>query len=391
MNYILFDDKQVRTGLLPLTFTRPECDLRYGITTIREKWERSLGVKTSTLTSDYLTEKFPVVEDDENILIKANIIPDDKLVEAIKNLKPNDSLVKGDVVIAYNVTREFLSATDEVDSDENQIEYDGEVKCLRNTWQLFSELDDAIRTDFECITKGRKSAPLSKTNNIIGDGEIFIEEGAVVEYATINTTSGPVYIGKDAVVMEGSMIRGPFALCDHAQLKMGAKIYGATTIGPYCKVGGEVSNSMFLGYANKAHDGFIGNSVIGEWCNLGAGTNCSNLKNTYDPVRLWNYREESFVSTGLQFCGVIMGDHSKTGINTMLNTGTVVGVSVNLFGAGFPRNIVSSFSWGGASGFKVYNLNKAFQVAERVFARRGKEFDDVEKGILKHIYDEVVR
>ncbi len=390
MNYILFDDKQIRTGLFPLTLTRPECDLRYGITTVREKWEAYLNEKTSTLTSAYLSQKYPVKEADENILIKANIIPNKELVEAIMNLKPGDTLVKGDNIIAYNVSREFLSAA-ETEMEENQIIFEGDVHCIKNTWQLFSELDEAISADFEFITKGRKSAPLSSTNRVIGDGKIFIEEGATVEHATINTSAGPVYIGKEAVVMEGSLIRGPFALCDHAQVKMGAKIYGATTIGPYCKVGGEVSNSMFLGYANKAHDGFIGNSVIGEWCNLGAGTNCSNLKNTYDPVRLWSYLDETFVNTGLQFCGVIMGDHSKTGINTMINTGTVIGVNVNLFGSGFPRNIISSFSWGGASGFKVYNLNKAFQVAERVYERRGKVFDDVEKGILKHIYDKVVR
>ena len=390
MNYILYDDKQVRTSLLPLTFTRPECDLRFGITTIREKWERGLGVKTSTLTSNYLSKKYPTIEEENNILIKGNILPNEKLLQAIKALKPNDSLVKGNLVLAYNVTKEFLS-DEGIDMEENIIEFEGDVHFVRNTWQLFSELDEAIRNDIKEITKGRKTAPVSTTNKVINAKDIFIEEGAVVEFAMLNASDGPIYIGKDAVVMEGALIRGPFALGEHSTIKMGAKIYGATSIGPHCKVGGEVNNSMFLGFANKAHDGFIGNSVIGEWCNLGAGTNCSNLKNTYDPVRLWNYASESFESTGLQFCGLIMGDHSKTGINTMLNTGTVVGVNVNLFGAGFPRNIISSFSWGGASGFKIYNLNKSFQVAERVYARRGKEFDQVEKDIMKYIYEEIVR
>jgi len=390
MNYILFDDKQVRTNLLPLTFTRPECDLRYGITTIREKWEKGLGAKTSTLASKYLSKKFPTVEDNINILIKGNIIPNKKLINAVQSLKPNESLVKGNLVLAYNISKELLS-DEKTEMEEGNIEFDGEVHCVKHTWQLFSELDEAIKADYKAITQGRKSASISKTNNLINPKDIFVEEGANVEYATLNATDGPIYIAKDAVVMEGSFIRGPFSLGEHSQIKAGAKIYGATSIGPHCKVGGEVSNSIFLGYANKAHDGFIGNSVIGEWCNLGAGTNCSNLKNTYDPVRLWNYTSESFESTGLQFCGVIMGDHSKIGINSMLNTGTVIGVNVNLFGSGFPRNIISSFSWGGASGFKEYNLNKSFQVAERVYARRGMEFDQIEKDIMKHIYEDVVR
>ncbi len=389
MNYILFDDKQAITALLPMTFTRPACDLRYGIMTLREKWEYYLGETTSTLTLTYLSKKYPIKKGDENILIKSNLIPDNEIVEAIKSLKENQVLVSNEVILAYKVSGEnFDNPENEI--DENIVEYSGDVNFLEYTWQLFADLDTSIRHDFEMLTKGRKSQPIPKTANVIGEN-IFLEEGAKIDFATINTTTGPVYIGKDAEIMEGSIVRGPFALGEHAQLKMGAKIYGPTSFGPYCKVGGEVSNSIFLGFSNKAHDGFIGNSVIGEWCNLGAGTNCSNLKNTYDPVRLWNYQEETFANTGLQFCGVIMGDHSKVGINSMINTGTVIGVSVNLFGTGFPRNMITSFSWGGANGFKVYNLNKAFQVAERVYARRGKEFDEVEKDILRHIYHNVVR
>lgn len=388
MNYILFDDKQNSTSLLPLTFTRPACDLRYGITTIREKWEYHLKAKTSTLTAKYLSKKFPMVKDEFNIFIKSTLIPDSNIVKAIKSLKENDILVKDEIILAYNINGENLENIDK-EPVENLIEYEGEVKTLDCIWQLFSNLEETIRQDFEIITKNRKSAPISKTNHVIGD-QIFIEEGASVEFAMLNASDGPIYIAKDSTIMEGALIRGPFALGEHSYIKMGAKIYGATSIGPYCKVGGEVSNSLFMGYANKAHDGFIGNSVIGEWCNLGAGTNCSNLKNTYDPVRLWNYQEETFANTGLQFCGVIMGDHSKTGINSMINTGTVIGVSVNLFGSGFPRNLVTSFSWGGANGFKVYNLNKAIQVAERVFERRGLTFDEVEKNILKHIYKDIV-
>ncbi|MBN2746583.1 MAG: GlmU family protein [Bacteroidales bacterium] len=389
MNYILFDDKQTITALLPMTFTRPACDLRYGILTIREKWEYYLSEKTSTLTLTYLSKKYPIKKGDVNILIKSNLIPDNDIVSAVKSLAENQVLVSNEVILAYKVSGEnFDNPENEI--DENIVEYSGEVSFLENTWQLFSDLDKTIRHDFEILTKGRKSQPIPQTANVLGN-DIFVEEGAKIDFTTINTTTGPVYIGKDAEIMEGCLVRGPFALGEHAQLKMGAKIYGPTSFGPYCKVGGEVSNSIFLGYSNKAHDGFIGNSVIGEWCNLGAGTNCSNLKNTYDPVRLWNYQDETFANTGLQFCGVIMGDHSKVGINSMINTGTVIGVSVNLFGTGFPRNMITSFSWGGANGFKVYNLNKAFQVAERVYARRGKDFDETEKDILRHIYHNVVR
>jgi len=342
------------------------------------------------LTSEYLSEKYPVIDAEENILIKGSIVPTKEFVEAVKNLKSEETLVKDEMILAYRVTKENLSEN-ESDTDGNLVEFEGDLISLEHIWQLFSELDVNLKFDFQLITKGRKSVEISKTNNVVCKENIFIEEGAKVEYASLNASDGIIYIGKDAEVMEGSFIRGPFALGQHSQLKMGTKIYGATSIGPFCKVGGEVSNSLLIGYSNKAHDGFLGNSVIGEWCNLGAGTNCSNLKNTYEDVRLWNYYEESFVSTGLQFCGLIMGDHSKTGINSMLNTGTVIGVNVNLFGTGFPRNFIPSFSWGGANGFKIYNLNKAIQVAERVYARRSLDFNEVEINILKHIFKYVIR
>jgi UDP-N-acetylglucosamine diphosphorylase/glucosamine-1-phosphate N-acetyltransferase len=388
MNYILFDDKQVATSLLPLTFTRPIADLRYGITTLREKWEYFLKAQTSSLTAKYLSEKYPVVKQEKNIFIKGSLVPNADVVKAITQLKENDVLVKDEVILAYNISGDNIDKTENA-PEENIIEYAGEVDFVKNTWQLFSDLDKMIRFDFELLTKGRKSAPISKTNNVLGK-DIFIEEGAKVEFANLNAEAGPIYIGKDAVVMEGAMIRGPFSLGQSSQVKMGAKIYGATVFGPHCKVGGEVNNTLFMGYSNKAHDGYLGNSVIGEWCNIGAGTSCSNLKNTYDPVRLWNYKKESFVSTGLQFCGMIMGDHSKIGINSMINTGTVIGVNVNLYGSGFPRNFIASFSWGGSTGFKAFNLNKAFQVAERVYARRGKDFNETEKKILRHIYKQVI-
>jgi UDP-N-acetylglucosamine diphosphorylase/glucosamine-1-phosphate N-acetyltransferase len=264
-----------------------------------------------------------------------------------------------------------------------------EVKYLSALWQIFTFNALAIKEDFDLITEGKKSQPLSETNFVIGDKNlIFLEEGAKVEYAFLNTADGPIYIGKDAEIMEGSKIRGPFALCEHSIIKMDAKIYSGTTIGPWSKAGGEINNSVIFGFSNKAHDGFLGNSVVGEWCNLGADTNVSNLKNTYDHVKLWSYTEGRFVSTGEQFCGLMLADHSKTGINTMFNTGTVVGVNANIFGDGYQRNYIPSFSWGGAQGYKKYNLQKAFQVAEAVFKRRNKIFDETEKEILTHLYND---
>ncbi|KXK43939.1 MAG: nucleotidyl transferase [Bacteroidetes bacterium OLB11] len=273
-----------------------------------------------------------------------------------------------------------------IPQDCTLIEYDKEVMQLNHLWDIFSFNDKALRQDYERITNGRESQSLSHTNTLIGH-QIFIEEGAYVEGAIINSNTGPVYIGRNAEVMEGCVIRGPFAMGEHAVLKMGAKIYGATTLGPGCKVGGEVNNSVMIANSNKAHDGFLGNSVIGEWCNLGADSNNSNLKNNYEEVKLWSESQKSFVKTGLQFCGLIMGDHSKCGINTMFNTGTVVGFSCNIFGAGFPRNFIPSYSWGSASGMAEYQLKKAIDTARRVFARRKIEFDNIEERLFQYIFD----
>lgn len=384
MNYILFDGPQ-RENLLPLTFTRPVAEIRIGITTIKEKWETLLNETISVLTEDYLSKKYSLKKGDENILINAAVLPGDELINEINNLVSGESLVKDNMLIASRIDGDF----DEYNLPEGKIEqYVSEIDLLENSWDIFSKNEKYLISDFNIITKGRKSSAISETNNIIGDRNlIFIEEGAKVEYAYLNTSAGPIYIGKDAEVMEGSKIRGPFALCERSTLKMDAKIYGATTIGPHCKVGGELNNAVFFGYANKAHDGFLGNAVIGEWCNLGADTNNSNLKNTYEEVKMWSYPKAGFIKSGLQFCGLIMGDHSKSGINTMFNTGTVVGVSCNIYGSGFQRNFIPSFSWGSPVGMKPYNLNKAFQVAEVVYQRRGKPFDDVEKDIFRQIND----
>jgi len=384
MNYILFDGPS-RNNLLPFTFTRPVADIRVGILTIREKWENHLGSTTTTITEDYLSEKYPMVEMDDNVMINASFLPNTKLVEIIKGLKENQAVFSGENVIAFFAK----DSQDEVHFDSyDAIEYNDMVLKIEHTWDIFATNGDAIQADFDTLTKGRQSQPIPSSCNILGAEHIFIEEGAKLEFATLNASSGPIYIGKDAEVMEGSIIRGPFALCDHATVKLGAKIYGPTTVGPHSKVGGEVNNSVIFGYSNKGHDGFLGNSVIGEWCNLGADTNNSNLKNNYAEVRLWDYETEGFAKTGVQFCGLMMGDHSKCGINTMFNTGTVVGVSANIFGSGFPRNFIPSFSWGGHSGFTTYLTKKAFEVAEVVMKRRSIEFSEVDKHILEHVFEE---
>lgn len=382
MNYILFDDG-ARESLKPLTYIRPICDIRIGILTIREKWEKYLGEKTSTMTEDYLTVKYPAELSDSGMLINGSICPTPALVERIKSLKTGQTLVCGENVVAmFKTKEEFLSEED--NSEEIRIEEDF-IKIV-NPWDIFVYNDRALRDDFELLTKGRKSAELSSTNRVMNPENIFVEQGAVVECATLNAKEGPIYIGKDAEIMENSVVRGPFAMCEHSVLKLGAKIYGATTLGPYVKVGGELANVVIFGYSNKAHDGFIGNSVIGEWCNIGADTNASNLKNTYEEVRLWSIEKNTFVPTGQTFCGTIMGDHSKCGINTMFNTGTVVGVSSNIYGHGYQRNYIPSFAWGGTTGLRSYDPEKAIEVAEKMAERRGVKMSDIDKRILLHVY-----
>jgi len=388
MNYILFDESNVRTNLLPLTFMRPVADIRVGILTIREKWEKRLKTKTSTLTDSYLSKKFPIVKEANNILINGSVCPNDEIIKIIKTLKPNQTLISQDTIIAVHVTADELDTLGDQSSDGiEEIEVENTPLKINHTWEIFSKNSSALKEDFDFLTKNRKSAEISNTNKVVGSENIFLEKGAKVEFAILNAASGPIYIGKDSEIMEGSMIRGPFSLGDHAQIKMGAKIYGPTTIGPYCRVGGEVNNSVLFAYSNKAHDGFLGHSVIAEWCNLGADTNTSNLKNTYDTIRLWSYSRQTFVNTHLQFCGLIMGDHSKSGIDTMFNTGTVVGVNANVFGAGFQRNFIPSFTWGGTTGHAGYNLNKALEVAEAVYKRRRVDFTDIDKELLSDVFN----
>ncbi|TPV33791.1 glucose-1-phosphate thymidylyltransferase [Paucihalobacter ruber] len=383
MNYILFDGP-FRNNLLPFTFTRPVADIRVGILTIREKWESYLCSVITTVTEDYLSEKFPMVEMPQNIMINASYLPNAELVEMIKSLESNQAIFHNEQVIAF-----YSEENVEVENFDNfqPIEYQGECIVIENTWDIFSKNHLAIQDDFDLITNNRKSQPIPPTVNVINAENIFIESGAKLNFVTLNAENGPIYVGRDTEIMEGSVIRGPFALCDHAVVKMASKIYGATTVGPHCRVGGEVNNSVMFAYSNKGHDGFLGNSVLGEWCNLGADTNNSNLKNNYAEVRLWDYNTEGFAKTGLQFCGLMMGDHSKCGINTMFNTGTVVGVSANIFGSGFPRNFIPSFSWGGSSGFITYKTDKAFEVAKIVMERRHVTFTEDDAAILQHVFE----
>ncbi|MCM4168249.1 hypothetical protein KCTC52924_03811 [Arenibacter antarcticus] len=384
MNYILFDGT-VRKALLPFTYTRPVAEIRIGILTIREKWEKYLGSTTTTITEDYLSEKFPLVEMEDNVLINASFLPNASLVELVSKLKQNEVVFYNDELIAFYAKE----TQEEIDfSIYRHIKYEGDVLRIENTWDIFSKNAEALQADFDLITEGRESAPISKTNDLICPENIFLEEGAKVEFSILNATDGPIYLGKNSEVWEGNLIRGGFALCEKAVVKMGTMIYGATTVGPYSKVSGELSNTVIFGYSSKGHEGYLGNSVLGEWCNIGASSNNSNLKNNYAKVRLWNYETETFDQTGLQFCGLMMGDHSKTAINTMFNTGTVIGVNCNIYVPGFPRNFIPSFSWGGATGFNTYLPEKAFEAAKVMMARRGVEFNDMEAKILTHVFEE---
>ena len=384
MNYILFDG-DARVSLLPFTYTRPLADIRIGILTIREKWEKYLGITTTTITEEYLEAKYPMVELGENVLINASFLPTKRLVEQVTNLSKNQAIFKGEEVIAF-----FTSDTQEdVDfKSYDQIEFQEELLQIKNTWDIFSLNDLAIQADFDLITQEQTSQPIPEGVQVIKKENIFIEEGAIVLLSSLNASNGPIYIGKNAEIMEGCSVRGPLAMCENSVLKMGTKVYGATTLGPFCKVGGEIKNSVLFGYSSKGHEGFLGDSVVGEWCNIGADTNTSNLKNNYAEVKLWNYQMEKFTKTGLQFCGLMMGDHSKCAINTMFNTGTVVGVSTNIFGSGFPRNFVPSYSWGGAASFSTYQLKKVIEVARVVMKRRDIFLSEVDENILQHVFDE---
>ncbi|WP_434980121.1 GlmU family protein [Daejeonia sp. YH14] len=382
---LVFSDAQYWEGFLPLTFTRPVAEMRCGILTFSERWKKLLGTEEiSFLSEKYLEEKFPRPQEKESLFLVPNFLPTERILTQIRNLKPGEALVYENELIAAHIHMKDFS----LNQIEKMTDLEDEPLIFRQPTDLFSFNDKAVDFDFSLLTKGRQSQELSETNGFLGDSEdLFIEEGAIVEFATLNTKSGKIYIGKNAEIMEGCHLRGPIALCEESKFNMGAKIYGATTVGPHCKVGGEVNNIVMFGYSNKGHDGFVGNSVIGEWCNFGADTNSSNLKNNYASVKLWNYHKKRFLDTGLQFAGVIMGDHAKTAINTQLNTGTVVGVAANIFKSGFPPNLVENFSWGGMKGDEKFKLEKALEVAEKVMERRHVPLTEADKNIIKYIYN----
>lgn len=383
-NLILFDYQEIRNSLLPLTFTRPVAKIRVGILTIAEKWEQRLQLSSSYLTQDYLSKKFRTNISGNNLFINGALCPNKRLITAINNLEDESRLESNGIVLAVKTAHADLSKLEQLHSTE----FEDDFNLIDEVWKIYQLNAEEIKTDFELITEGRTSAPLTDPHTIVyGKENVFIEKGASIKAAIINAENGPVYIGKNSHIHEGAIINGSFALCEAAHVNMGAKIKGDSTIGPYSKVGGEISNAVIFGYSSKGHDGFLGNSVIGEWCNLGADTNTSNLKNNYADVKIWNYAKGGFKNTGQLFCGLIMGDHSKCGINTMFNTGTVVGVSANIFGAGFPRNFIPSFAWGGATGFTTFQLRKMYEVAEKVMERRHIELNIEEKNILEKVFE----
>jgi len=390
MNYILSDIK--REALFPFTHTRAVADIRCGIFTMRERWELILGIATHTLTEPYLQPLYGAAPGD-GIYINGAIAATAGLATAIAQLQPGEQLISGNTLIAAHISggvtaESFLQTTGTLTSKE----YAGTINRIAHIWDIFSLNDKLLRADYEMLTNGRMSAAIPENVIARDGGNIFIEEGATVNPGVIlNASAGPIYVGKDAEIMEGCMLRGPVALCHHATLKMGAKVYGATTIGPGCKAGGEISNVVFFANSNKGHDGFVGNAVIGEWCNLGADTNCSNLKNNYDEVKVWDEQSGSLVKTGLTFCGLLMGDHSKCGINTMFNTGTVVGVSSNIYGGNFPEKYVPSFSWGGAEGMVTYQFDRAMETADRMMARRGQKLSEAERDMYSYLFNEATK
>ncbi len=382
---IVFSDAQFWEDFLPLTFTRPIAEMRCGILTFTERWKKLLDIENvAYITEAFLEDKFPKPQEEESLFLVPHFLPSESILKQIQDLKFGEALVYENELIAARINMKNFS----LNQIEKMTDIEEDLHFFKQPTDLFSHNQKAIDFDFDLLTKGRTSQPLSETNGFLGNSDdLFIEEGAQIEFSTLNTKTGKIYIGKNAEVMEGCHLRGPIALCEDSKFNLGAKVYGATTIGPHCKVGGEVNNIIIFGYSNKGHDGFVGNSVIGEWCNLGADTNSSNLKNNYASVKLWNYKKKRFLDSGLQFAGLIMGDHSKTAINTQLNTGTVVGVAANIFKSGFPPNLISNFSWGGMKDDEKFKLEKAYEVAEKAMERRKIDLTPADKKILEYIYN----
>jgi len=390
MHVLLFDDPAIWPHLLPLTFTRPIAALRCGILTIAEKWQRRLAAPSiGFLTQPHLQAKFPAGNvAGPALVINGAVCPDQLLAQQVQRLQPGEGLYDGDLLVAAHLADASQVAELIQDGLATSQEVSESVTIVSRPWHLFLHNGAQIREDFPLVTQGRQSAPVGDAHTIVYAPEnIFIESGVKIRAAILNAEDGPIYLGKNSQVHEGAVVKGAMALCESSYINVGAKMRGDNTVGPFCKVGGEVSNSIIMAYSNKGHEGFLGNSVIGEWCNIGADTNTSNLKNNYAPVKVWSHAKEHFVNTGQQFCGLLMGDHAKCGINTMFNTGTVVGVGANVFGAGFPRTFIPSFSWGGAHGFETFRLPKMAEVAQRVMGRRLLEYDETEQAIMAHVFE----
>ncbi|CAN5915026.1 GlmU family protein [soil metagenome] len=394
MNIILFDDPIIRPSLLPFTFTRPVAGIRLGILTLTEKWQAYTGSEVSFLTQDYLSAKFRSVSGGgKQVYVNGAVCPTEVLVQELRSLPLGQALYQGETLIAYNSDsftgsnlQDFFNHTTGI---RDKQEVSSEITVIRELWDIFRNNGQEIRNDFSLLTKGRQSQPVADPHTIVYSPEnIFLEEGVKIRAAILNAENGPIYLGKNSQIHEGAIIKGPFALGEESFVNVGGKMRGDITIGPFCKVGGEVSNSIIFGYSNKGHEGFLGNSVIGEWCNLGADSNNSNLKNNYADIKVWNYAAGAYKNSGLQFCGLMMGDHTKCGINTMFNTATVVEVSANIFGAGFPPSFIPDFAWGGAGGLETYRLDKAQEVAAKTMERRGIDLDQIEKDILTHVFEE---
>ncbi|MBC6426031.1 MAG: GlmU family protein [Ekhidna sp.] len=382
MEITFFDTEESWLRMLPLSYTRPVAEIRIGILKIHEKWAKALSSESCSFHSqDYLAPLFKRPEL-KSLFIKGNILPDSNIINMIRKLAHDEVFVFNEEVIAG-----FFEPDEAIEIDGRKVIEIAQVTEIKYPWDIFRLNGLEIRKDFETITSGRTSQKLRDTYTRVYGKDIFIEEAAQIKATTFNAENGPIYIGKGAELQEGSLIRGPFALCEHSVVSMGAKMRGDSTIGPYSKVGGEISNSVIQGYSNKGHEGFLGNSVLGEWCNLGADTNNSNLKNNYTKVKMWDFETGRFMDTGLQFCGLIMGDHSKCGINTMFNTGTTVGVAANIFGEGFPKTVIPSFVWGGPSEFTTYLIKKAFETADLVMKRKEKELTEADKSVLSHIFE----
>ena len=385
-SFILFDDHH-RDHLLPLTFTRPVAELRIGILTIKEKWEKWTGKEFSWHTQDYLRLKYPIYTAKDNIVINSAITPNRLLIEEIMALKTGEVLMSGNVFVAGGLDKPALEDFEGIPPVGYAVKpAHAAFNYIGKLWNMCRLNGEELLSDYQLITAGRKSMPVSPTNNLIRPDLIFLEEGAVLEYVTLNASPGPIYIGKNTTIMEGSLIRGSLALCEGAKIKMGAHIYGPTTLGPFTKAGGEITNTIMMGYSNKVHEGYLGNSVLGEWCNIGAGSNSSNLKNNFTTVKVWNYATGRFEETDLQFCGLFMGDYSRCGINTMFNTGTVVGISSNIYGSGFPGSFIPSFSWGGASGFETYRLSNALETIEITMGLQQKKLTDIDRKIIDRLF-----